>query len=98
MLFFILLMFIISEIIPSDTQEELRQTYSALCELLRHYWACFPTSSKFLEEKVWSLVIKTFLIRCKKMSASIFFFFFFFFKNLTVVITFTIIRFLCSIL
>lgn len=42
----------LQQIIPPDIQEELRQTYSALCELLRHYWSCFPTSSKFLEEKV----------------------------------------------
>lgn len=42
----------LQQIIPLHTQEELRQTYSALCELLRHYWSCFPTSSKFLEEKV----------------------------------------------
>ncbi|XP_014774390.1 general transcription factor IIH subunit 1 [Octopus bimaculoides] len=42
----------LQQIIPFDTQEELQQIYSALCELLRHFWSCFPASSKFLEEKV----------------------------------------------
>ncbi|CAI9731866.1 Hypothetical predicted protein [Octopus vulgaris] len=42
----------LQQIIPVDTQEELQQIYSALCELLRHFWSCFPVSSKFLEEKV----------------------------------------------
>ncbi|XP_077994561.1 general transcription factor IIH subunit 1-like [Glandiceps talaboti] len=36
----------------TDTQAELKNLYSALCELLRHFWSCFPVSSKFLEDKV----------------------------------------------
>ncbi|ESO86947.1 hypothetical protein LOTGIDRAFT_207033 [Lottia gigantea] len=40
------------QMIPKDIQQEIRQQYSALCELLRHFWNCFPVSSKFLEEKV----------------------------------------------
>lgn len=35
-----------------DIQDELRKQYNALLELLRHFWNCFPASTKFLEEKV----------------------------------------------
>ncbi|OWF54756.1 general transcription factor IIH subunit 1-like [Mizuhopecten yessoensis] len=35
-----------------DVQSELKKQYTALQELLRHFWSCFPASSKFLEEKV----------------------------------------------
>ncbi|XP_033752452.1 general transcription factor IIH subunit 1-like [Pecten maximus] len=38
--------------VASDIQEELKKQYTALQELLRHFWTCFPASSKFLEEKV----------------------------------------------
>ncbi|BFZ04304.1 hypothetical protein BsWGS_07342 [Bradybaena similaris] len=34
------------------TREEIKQTYNAMCELLRHFWTCFPVSSKALEDKV----------------------------------------------
>lgn len=34
-----------------DTQGELKHHYNALCELLRHFWSCFPTTTKFLEDK-----------------------------------------------
>lgn len=34
------------------TREEIRQTYNAMLELLRHFWACFPVMSKALEDKV----------------------------------------------
>ena len=47
----------ILEMIPEDIQNELKQNYNALCELLRHFWSCFPASSKFLEEKVGSSII-----------------------------------------
>ncbi|XP_050408236.1 general transcription factor IIH subunit 1 [Patella vulgata] len=40
------------QMIPKEIQQEIQQQYSALCELLRHFWNCFPVSSKFLEEKV----------------------------------------------
>jgi transcription initiation factor TFIIH subunit 1 len=43
---------ILPELVPKDLQLELRRLYCALCELLRHFWACFPTTSKSLEEKV----------------------------------------------
>ncbi len=39
--------------LPSETQQELRHAYGAVSELLHHFWACFPVSSKTLEEKVW---------------------------------------------
>lgn len=42
----------LSQMVPEDIQHELQQNYNALCELLRHFWSCFPASSKFLEEKV----------------------------------------------
>ena len=42
----------LSELIPPAMQTELGHLYSALRELLRHFWACFPTTSKQLDEKV----------------------------------------------
>lgn len=44
--------FSLTEIVPPDVQEEVKANYSALLELLRHFWTCFPVSSKSLEEKV----------------------------------------------
>lgn len=38
--------------VATDIQDELKKQYTALQELLRHFWTCFPASSKFLEEKV----------------------------------------------
>ena len=35
-----------------ELQQELKALYNALCELLRHFWSCFPASSKLLEEKL----------------------------------------------
>ncbi|KAL4225738.1 General transcription factor IIH subunit 1 [Mactra antiquata] len=43
---------LLNQMVPEDIQNELKQNYNALCELLRHFWSCFPASSKFLEEKV----------------------------------------------
>ncbi|XP_005096499.1 general transcription factor IIH subunit 1 [Aplysia californica] len=34
------------------TRDEIKQNYNAMCELLRHFWSCFPVSSKSLEDKV----------------------------------------------
>lgn len=42
----------LNQIVPPDVQEEVKANYSALLELLRHFWTCFPVSSKSLEEKV----------------------------------------------
>lgn len=38
--------------VSPTTREEIKQTYNAMCELLRHFWSCFPVSSKTLEDKV----------------------------------------------
>jgi len=51
------------EMIPDDVQQEMKNLYCALCELLRHFWACFPTTSKPLEDKVW-LVSTNHLCSC----------------------------------
>ena len=40
-------------IVAPDVQVELKNMYNALCELLRHFWTCFPATSKFLEDKVF---------------------------------------------
>jgi transcription initiation factor TFIIH subunit 1 len=42
----------LTEIVPQAVQDEVKACYSALLELLRHFWTCFPVSSKSLEEKV----------------------------------------------
>ena len=42
----------VSELIPAEMRDEVRQLYSAVGELLRHYWACYPTTSPALEEKL----------------------------------------------
>lgn len=36
----------------ADIQQELGRIYVALAELLRHFWSCFPVTSKTLEEKL----------------------------------------------
>jgi len=38
--------------VSPTTREEIKQMYNAMCELLRHFWSCFPVSSKTLEDKV----------------------------------------------
>ena len=38
--------------VSPTTRDEIRQNYSAMCELLRHFWSCFPVASKATEEKV----------------------------------------------
>ncbi|XP_006814889.1 general transcription factor IIH subunit 1 [Saccoglossus kowalevskii] len=45
------------QLYSQDIQVEMKNMYSALCELLRHFWSCFPVSSKFLEEKVTRMKI-----------------------------------------
>ena len=42
----------VTELVPADIQQEVRQLYCALCELMHHFWACFPVTSKEQEEKV----------------------------------------------
>lgn len=36
---------------PQSVQIELRQLYTSLCELARHFWACFPPTTPQLQEK-----------------------------------------------
>lgn len=43
--------FLITELVPKDLEKELKHTYNALSELLRHFWSCFPPTTKTLEEK-----------------------------------------------
>ncbi|XP_067013275.1 general transcription factor IIH subunit 1 [Anabrus simplex] len=40
------------EMIPPDIQHETKNIYMSLCELLRHFWACFPPTTAELENKV----------------------------------------------
>ncbi|XP_025087709.1 general transcription factor IIH subunit 1-like isoform X2 [Pomacea canaliculata] len=42
----------LQHMVSKEMQKELKHNYSALCELLRHFWSCFPTTTKFLEDKV----------------------------------------------
>ncbi|KAK6630220.1 hypothetical protein RUM43_015013 [Polyplax serrata] len=41
----------LAQLVPKDLEKELKHTYNALCELLRHFWSCFPPTTKTLEEK-----------------------------------------------
>ncbi|XP_026291507.1 general transcription factor IIH subunit 1 isoform X1 [Frankliniella occidentalis] len=41
-----------AQLVPSDLQLELRNLYISMCELLRHFYACFPPTNPQLEEKV----------------------------------------------
>ncbi|XP_076304171.1 general transcription factor IIH subunit 1-like isoform X2 [Tachypleus tridentatus] len=43
------------ETVPPDLQQEIKQLYCALFELLRHFWSCFPTTTPQLEEKVFRM-------------------------------------------
>jgi len=45
------------EMVPDEIQQEMKNLYCALCELLRHFWACFPTTTKALEDKVSHAVL-----------------------------------------
>ena len=38
--------------IPMSKKEEMKILYSSLCELLRHFWACFPLTTPKLEAKL----------------------------------------------
>ncbi|XP_034246933.1 general transcription factor IIH subunit 1 [Thrips palmi] len=41
-----------AQLVPPDLQLELRNLYISICELLRHFYACFPPTTPQLEEKV----------------------------------------------
>uniref|UniRef100_F6RMT1 BSD domain-containing protein n=1 Tax=Ciona intestinalis TaxID=7719 RepID=F6RMT1_CIOIN len=42
----------IQHILSQTQQDELKQLYASLSELLRHFWTCFPANTTFLQEKV----------------------------------------------
>ncbi|CAH1787181.1 unnamed protein product [Owenia fusiformis] len=42
----------LQDLVSVELQQEVKNLYSALCELLRHFWSCFPTTTPLLEEKV----------------------------------------------
>ncbi|XP_055048056.2 general transcription factor IIH subunit 1 [Misgurnus anguillicaudatus] len=42
----------VNQLVPTDVQSELKHLYTAVGELLRHFWSCFPVNTPFLEEKV----------------------------------------------
>lgn len=48
--------FLIMPDLSSELQKELKQLYSSLSEILRHFWAAFPPSSPQLIEKVGRMV------------------------------------------
>lgn len=39
------------ELVPDDIEKEVRHLYLALCELLSHFWRCFPTTTQQQEQK-----------------------------------------------
>ncbi|XP_014213223.1 general transcription factor IIH subunit 1 [Copidosoma floridanum] len=42
----------LSQLIPKEVEKELASVYVCTCELLRHFWRCFPPTTPQLEEKV----------------------------------------------
>lgn len=40
------------ELVPADIEKEVRNLYLALCELLSHFWKCFPPTNSQTEQKV----------------------------------------------
>lgn len=38
--------------VPQNVQLELQNLYKAACELLRHFWSCFPVTNETLESKL----------------------------------------------
>jgi transcription initiation factor TFIIH subunit 1 len=41
--------------LPADIDADLKTHYLSVCELLRHFWACFPPTTPQLEEKAISM-------------------------------------------
>ncbi|KAL0268189.1 UNVERIFIED_CONTAM: hypothetical protein PYX00_010222 [Menopon gallinae] len=41
----------LAQLVPRDLETELKYIYTAACQLLRHFWCCFPPTTKALEEK-----------------------------------------------
>ncbi|KAG5879297.1 hypothetical protein JTB14_021955 [Gonioctena quinquepunctata] len=42
----------LAELVPADIEKEVRNLYLALCELLNHFWRCFPPTSTNSEVKL----------------------------------------------
>lgn len=40
------------ELVPPDIEKDVRNLYLALCELLGHFWKCFPPTSPSAEQKL----------------------------------------------
>ncbi|XP_049860635.1 general transcription factor IIH subunit 1 [Schistocerca gregaria] len=41
----------LAQLVPPDLEKELKNLYMSMCELLRHFWACFPPTTTTLEQK-----------------------------------------------
>lgn len=41
----------LAQLVPSDIEKEVRNLYLSLCELLHHFWKCFPPTTIALEQK-----------------------------------------------
>lgn len=44
-------LFVFAVTLPKEIEQEIQNMYSSLCEVLRHFWSCFPTTTPALEEK-----------------------------------------------
>ncbi|XP_054268650.1 general transcription factor IIH subunit 1-like [Macrosteles quadrilineatus] len=42
----------LAQLVPAPLEKELRNLYLSGCELLRHFWLCFPPTTPQLQEKV----------------------------------------------
>lgn len=51
------LLCVLSDLVSSSLQAEVKLQYNSLSELLRHFWSCFPVKTQFLEEKVRTMRI-----------------------------------------
>lgn len=47
-----LVLYLFPELVPPDIENEVRNLYLALCELLSHFWKCFPPSTPTAEQKL----------------------------------------------
>ncbi|XP_076256771.1 transcription factor B1 [Rhynchophorus ferrugineus] len=42
----------LAQLVPADVEKEVRNLYLALCELLAHFWKCFPPTSSQSDQKI----------------------------------------------
>ncbi|XP_017786193.1 PREDICTED: general transcription factor IIH subunit 1 [Nicrophorus vespilloides] len=42
----------LAQLVPPDIEKEVRNLYLGLCELLSHFWKCFPATSQASEQKL----------------------------------------------